>query len=89
MTASRVVTTSSREYVEYFAPNGTYTFTVYVRLLSGSRSMQLDMKDRASDTVRGTTSFTATTEWQRVAVTGTVAGEHAGVRIELEALCCR
>lgn len=59
----------------------TYAWSVKVRTTSGTVTTNLFLKETASDTSRGTTSFTATTTWQRIYATGTTTG--AFCRLEI------
>lgn len=51
---------------------GQYSQSIWVRLISGTPGITLNLKDRGTDTVRGTTGvITPTTNWQRIFVSGT------------------
>jgi hypothetical protein len=82
--ASRVAIPGNRHFIEYYQLlNAATTFSVYVKTVSGTAAMTLALKDAVSDTIRASTNFTATTDWQRVSVSGTPAGSTAGCRIEM------
>jgi hypothetical protein len=64
--------------------NGTYTFSFYCRVVSGTATFSIQLKDAATDTVRATdASPVATTTWRRYTITGTTSGAAPGVRIEV------
>jgi hypothetical protein len=63
------------------AGNGAYTASIWLK--SGTLStVQLCVKDWATDTVRTTVTVTLTSGWQRFSVSGTTSGASAGVRFE-------
>jgi hypothetical protein len=83
-TASRQTAANPRTFVDYTGiANAQYTFSVYVRVTSGSVPLGIQLKNAATDTVVGNSDFTATTTWQRVRVTGTTAGATPGARVEV------
>lgn len=59
----------------------TYSFSFWARTTSGVITTNAYIKENSSDTARGNTSFTATTAWQRIFVSGTTTG--ANCRIEI------
>lgn len=83
-TASRQTATDPRTFTDYTGiANAQYTFSFYCKVTSGTQSLSVFLKNAASDTVISSTSFTATTSWQRVAITGTTNGATTGARIEV------
>jgi hypothetical protein len=84
-TGSRQTNASPRTLVDYTGiANGTYTFSFYCRVVSGTATFSIQIKDAATDTVRATdASPVATTTWRRYTITGTTSGATPGVRIEV------
>ena len=83
-TASRQTAANPCTFLDYTGiANALYTFSVYVRVTSGTQSLSLQLKNAGSDTLIQSVSFTATTTWQRISVSGTTAGATTGARIEI------
>lgn len=79
--ANRMVFTSSdypgRSQSATLAATTTYTFSVWIKRVSGSGSGRVQIEGVAAGVITATTTFTGTTEWQRITVTGTTTGSGA------------
>jgi hypothetical protein len=85
VTATTFTTTAAaRMFQDVVATNGEWSCAFWVR--AGSLStVTLRIKDRATDTIRATTTASLTGVWQRISATGSTAGASAGVRVEMSA----
>jgi hypothetical protein len=85
ITASRQTEIDPRTFRDYTGiANNTYTFSVYIKVISGSEVFSILLKNANSDTtISNVSGLTATTEWQRFSITGTTTGATTGARIEI------
>lgn len=87
LSAESVVSTGGsfkRMFQDYVGTNGAYTGSVYAKAASGSPNITVMVKDRSTDTVRGTATCTlSAAAWTRCTATGTTAGASAGARIDV------
>ncbi len=88
ITAAAPAVNNQGVYIESAAAgNGLYAGSLYVKADAGVTSVRVVIKDRGSDTVRGTADITLTSQWQRLKdVLGTTAGGTTGFRFEFQAL---
>ena len=62
--------------------NNTFTFSVWMKLGSGSNTMQLVIEDQTGTVLTGAfNTFTLTTHWALYQVTGTASGTASGLRV--------
>jgi hypothetical protein len=82
-TASRVQFTSSgfpgrQQAVPVSLVAGqSYTFSVYIKRLSGSNGGRIELSGGGGTVISGLTAFTGTSDWQRIVFTGTAVGSGA------------
>lgn len=63
--------------------NGQWVFSLWLKAGTNTDAWVI-IKDRASDTIRGSTKAALTSKWQRFSVTGLTAGGSTGARWEFE-----
>ena len=62
--------------------NNIYTASIWIRISSGAPSVILAIKDKQTDSIRGSVTASPTSDWQRINCTGTTVGAQTGFRIE-------
>ncbi len=78
MTATPII----QQQVAGLASGGQYTFYVWVKVASGTKQVSIAIVDNAyAGYLASPTSITLTTAWQRVKITGTLAGGQTGLWI--------
>lgn len=65
--------------------NGPYCFSLHLKAAAGITTVTMVIKDRATDTVRGSKLCTLTSTWSRFPVLATTQGATPGFRIEFQA----
>ncbi|HAJ90278.1 MAG TPA: hypothetical protein DCM27_04595 [Rhodospirillaceae bacterium] len=65
------------------AGNGTYSMSVWLKMASGTGTAILTVKNRGTDDIKSSSSFTVTTNWQRFSLSGITDGSNPGFRAEV------
>ena len=71
-----------QQQIAGLADGGTYTFSIWARVASGTRKVSIAIVDNAyANYLAGPTQITLTTSWQRFKITGTLASGQTGLWI--------
>lgn len=77
LTASRITPNTGNAYIGYTFPNSgaiTYTFSVWLKAVTGTPTLAIQIYQQGMAITRGTKSITLTNYWKRYEVTGTMIG---------------
>lgn len=78
------VTANQGVFAEGGTVNGPYIFSLHLLAGTTITAVRIMIKDKATDTIRGTTIVPVTSKWTRGVVTATTQGATPGFRVEIQ-----